>query len=105
MAMRHKRVDIDLGVIETDDDFIVGYREKPSLIYDVSMGIYVYEKAALAYMPDGPCQFPDLVKLLVDAGQPVAAYRSSADWFDIGTLPEYERALTYIDQHPAAFAR
>ena len=78
--------------------------EKPTLLYDVSMGIYVYEKAALSYLPDGPCQFPDLVQRLIDAGERVAAYRSDAEWFDIGTFPEYERAGRYIEEHPAAFA-
>jgi NDP-sugar pyrophosphorylase family protein len=104
IAMHEKRVDIDLGVIETAEELITGYNEKPSLRYDVSMGVYVYERAALAYLPDGACQFPDLVKLLLAAGERIAAYRSDAEWFDIGTLPEYERAVRHIEQHPTAFA-
>ena len=86
------------------DQVITGYREKPTLRYDVSMGIYVYEAATLQYLPTGPCQFPNLVARLIDAGQTVAAYRSDADWFDIGTFAEYERALRYVEEHPAAFA-
>jgi NDP-sugar pyrophosphorylase family protein len=104
IAMHQQRVDIDLGVIENSGGFITGYNEKPTLFYDVSMGIYVYEKAALSYLPDGPCQFPDLVQRLIDAGERVAAYRSDAEWFDIGTFPEYERAARYIEENPTAFA-
>jgi NDP-mannose synthase len=104
IAMHQQRVDIDLGVIENRDGYITGYDEKPTLFYDVSMGIYVYEKAALDYLPEGTCQFPDLVHLLIDAGQPVAAYRSDAEWFDIGTFREYERAGRYIEENPGAFA-
>jgi NDP-sugar pyrophosphorylase family protein len=104
VAMHGKRVDINLGVIETDGDFITGYREKPRLCYDVSMGIYVYEQAALSYLPTGPCPFPDLVMRLIKAGQSVGAYRNEADWFDIGTLPEYERAVQYLEEHPMAFS-
>lgn len=104
IAMHQKRVDIDLGVIENDGGFITGYKEKPSLFYDVSMGIYVYEGAALGYLPDGASQFPDLVKRLIAAGEPVAAYRSDAEWFDIGTFPEYERAVRHIERHPESFA-
>jgi NDP-mannose synthase len=102
IAMHTKQVDIDLGVIDSQDGFVTGYTEKPSLRYDVSMGVYVYEKAALGYLPDGPCQFPDLVQRLLDAGEPVASYRSDAQWFDIGTFPEYERAVQYIEENPAA---
>jgi NDP-mannose synthase len=104
IAMHQKRIDIDLGVIETNDGFLTGYTEKPTLFYDVSMGIYVYQKAALAYLPEGTCQFPDLVKRLIAAGEPVSAYRSDADWFDIGTFAEYERAVRHIEAHPTAFA-
>lgn len=104
IAMHQERVDIDLGVIENHDGYITGYNEKPTLLYDVSMGIYVYEQAALGYLPDGPCQFPDLVQRLIAAGQPVAAYRSDAEWFDIGTFPEYERAVRHLEENPGRFA-
>ncbi len=103
VAMREKTVDIDLGVIETDGNRIIGYREKPTLRYDVSMGVYVYEPVALDHLPVGACQFPELVQALVDAGQPVGAFRSDAHWFDIGTFSEYERALEFIAAHPFAF--
>ena len=74
VATHAKRVDIDLGVIEVDGGRIVGYREKPKLDYNVSMGIYVYDERALAHLPaEGPCQFPDLVQKLLDAGEEVAA--------------------------------
>ena len=47
--------------------------------FDVSMGIYVYDERALAHLPDGPCQFPELVLRLLDAGSawPPTAARPS----------------------------
>jgi NDP-mannose synthase len=94
IAMREKTVNIDLGVIERNDDVVTGYLEKPTLRYEISMGIYVYEPCALRYLPDGPCQFPDLVLRLLAAGETVAAYRSRDCWYDIGTPDEYERAVS-----------
>jgi NDP-sugar pyrophosphorylase family protein len=93
IAVHSKRVDIDLGVIENDNGRVRGYREKPSIDYDVSMGIYVYEPRALDHLPEGVCQFPDLVLRLLDAGEHVAAYKTTAEWYDIGTIGEYERAV------------
>ena len=93
IATHSKKVDIDLGVIETNGDGVVGYREKPTLNYDVSMGIYVYEPRALEFLPDGVCSFPDLVLRLLEAGEKVAAFKSDAEWYDIGTVGEYERAI------------
>jgi len=103
VAMHAKRVDINLGVIETEDGHITGYREKPTLHYDVSMGVYVYEPRALAHLPEGACQFPDLVHRLLDAGEPVAAYRNDAEWYDIGTFTEYERAVRDLTERPELF--
>lgn len=94
IAMQCKQVHIDLGVIESAGGIVTGYREKPTLDYSVSMGIYVYEPRALEYLPSGPCQFPDLVLRLLAANERVAAYPSDAAWYDIGTPIEYERAIT-----------
>jgi NDP-mannose synthase len=103
VAMRSKRVDIDLGVIESEDGLVTGYREKPSHSYDVSMGVYVYEPKALGHLPEGACQFPELVERLLEAGEPVAAYRSDAEWYDIGTFGELERATQDMNERPELF--
>jgi NDP-sugar pyrophosphorylase family protein len=104
VATHAKRVGIDLGVVEIEGTQIVGYREKPQLDYEVSMGIYVYEQRALAHLPaEGPCQFPDLVQRLLDAGEPVCAFRSDADWFDIGTPGEHRRAMEAFAEAPGRF--
>jgi NDP-sugar pyrophosphorylase family protein len=104
IATHCKTVDIDLGVIETNGLGVVGYREKPRLDYEVSMGIYVYEPRALSFLPEGTCQFPDLVLRLLEAGEPVAAYKTDAEWYDIGTIGEYERAVadTKLFDHDAS---
>jgi NDP-sugar pyrophosphorylase family protein len=79
------------------------YVEKPSLRYEVSMGAYVYDERALALLPDGVCQFPDLVVRLLDAGERVAAFENDADWYDIGTVGEYERAAADVERDPAKY--
>jgi NDP-sugar pyrophosphorylase family protein len=104
IAMHTETVDVGLGVIEADDGRVTGYREKPKLTYDVSMGVYVYERRALAALPaEGPCQFPELVMRLLDAGELVVPYRTDAVWYDIGTITEYERALADVRARPELF--
>jgi NDP-mannose synthase len=98
IAVQSKKVDIDLGVIELDEHRVTGYREKPTLSYDVSMGIYVYESRVLQHLPDGPCQFPELVQRLLEAGEQVSAYETDAAWYDLGTISEYERAVAELDR-------
>ena len=103
VAMRSKRVNIDLGVIEEDGGLVRNYIEKPSLRYQVSMGAYVYDERALAWLPEGMCQFPDLVLRMLDAGERVVAFHSDADWYDIGTVGEYERAAADVERHPEKY--
>ena len=103
VAMHGHRVNIDLGVIESEDGLVRNYIEKPALRYQVSMGIYVYDERALRHLPDGPCQFPELVLRLLAAGERVAAYQCDADWYDIGTVGEYERAAADVERFPEKY--
>jgi NDP-sugar pyrophosphorylase family protein len=103
MAMQTKSVQVELGVIKDVDGLVKDYVEKPVLDYNVSMGIYVYERRALDYLPTGACQFPELVLRLVAAKERVAAFLTDADWFDIGTIEEYERASRAIAVAPERF--
>jgi NDP-sugar pyrophosphorylase family protein len=94
VATREREVKVDLGVLETDGGGrVVNYIEKPTLTYHCSMGVYVLEPEALAYIPAGRhFDFPDLVHALLADGQKVAGYRSNAFWLDIGRHEDYERA-------------
>ena len=104
VATHAQRVDIDLGVIDRDGDRIVGFLEKPRLDYEVSMGIYAYDERVLAHIPgEGAFQFPELVQRLLNAGEPVAAFRNDAEWFDIGTVAEYQRAVEAVEARPEVF--
>ena len=70
-----------------------------------SMGIYVYDERALGHLPaNGPCQFPELVLRLLSAGDTVSAFRSDAEWFDIGTVSEHQRAVEAFESTPEVFA-
>ena len=63
-----------------------------------------YEARALAYLPDGPCQFPELVQRLLDAGEKVVGFRSDDTWYDLGTISEYERAVAELERRGGSLA-
>ena len=57
------------------DDRVVGYLEKPTYSYSVSMGIYVFEPTVLDCVEPGVrLEFPDLVLRLLADNRHVAAY-------------------------------
>lgn len=72
---------------------VVGYKEKPTIDYLVSMGVYVFEPRVLDYIPKGQyLDFPDLVLKLIDAGERVIALPFDGYWMDLGRRDDYEQA-------------
>lgn len=97
VATKMRSVQIQLGVIERRDNLITGYREKPRLEYEVSMGVYAYSQIAVGAIPHGrPFDFPDLVLKLIKQGQSVAAYPVDAEWLDIGNPDDYALAQDLV---------
>lgn len=95
IATRERPIQIDYGVLHLrpTGDRVYKYTEKPKSTSIVSMGIYVLEPEALDYIPEeGHFDFPDLVKALLRARQPVGALRFDGLWFDIGRRDDYEEA-------------
>jgi NDP-sugar pyrophosphorylase family protein len=59
----------------------------------VSMGIYVFEPAVLAYIKrDEYLDFPDLIKRLIAADERVVGYEFDGYWEDLGRPDDYARA-------------
>ena len=94
IATHRRSVKVDFGVLEANEKSqVIGYREKPELNYDVSMGIYVYEPRVLKFIAPGTyLDFPDLVLKLISAGEKVCAMPSDCLWLDIGRPDDYARA-------------
>ena len=103
IATHRQNVDIDLGVIESDDGFVTEYVEKPTMRFDVSMGIYVYDPGVLEFIPEGRFDFPDVVNAMLADGRKIAVYTGPGVWYDIGTVGEHERASAEIEAHPELF--
>jgi NDP-mannose synthase len=99
VATRERTIKMDYGVVHTTPGEagamrIHAWEEKPEVVSRVSMGIYVLEPAALAYVPeDQYFDFPSLVEELLRAGERVGAYSYDGLWFDIGRQDDYEQAV------------
>lgn len=105
IAAHHRSVKIDFGVIHFDDSSqLVGYTEKPTIDYMVSMGIYIFEPRVLSYIPYGKYfDFPDLVKLLIASGEKVVGYPYEGYWQDLGREDDYEQANIDFEQMRSQF--
>ena len=93
IATYHRHVDVDFGVLTVEAGRVVGFVEKPTLNYQVSMGVYAVSRAALAGYPAGEALgFDRLVIALLAAGRNPASYAFEGYWLDIGRPEDYDRA-------------
>ncbi len=100
IAMHQRTVKVDLGVIDVDDaNRLVGYAEKPSYDYLVSMGVYVFDPMVLCHVQPGlRLDFPELVWKLLADDQLVVGYPHDGYWLDIGRPDDYARAIEEFEQ-------
>ena len=101
IAAFQREAKIDFGVLEIDrtSNRLVGFREKPAYIFDVSMGIYVFSRQLLHMVPfKKHYGLDDLVLDMLKAGQLVNTYPYRGYWLDIGRPDDYEQAVQDIDK-------
>jgi NDP-sugar pyrophosphorylase family protein len=100
IAAYERQVSIDLGVIIPDGDCrIKDYLEKPTSTHLVSMGVYIFEPEVMDFIqPEKYLDFPDLVKLLLQAGHAVHYQTFSGYWLDIGRHEDYAKAAVDFEK-------
>ncbi len=98
---------IDYGVLDINDSgFLTGFREKPSMTYEVSMGVYMLSSCALERIPHGrPYGFDDLMLDLLDAQAPATVQSFSGYWLDIGRPDDYAKAIDEFERDSSRFLR
>lgn len=105
VATYQRDVNIDFGVLEKDADLkIVAFREKPTFHFDVSMGVYVFSKKILDYVPYGePYGFDQLMYALIADKAPVYSFPHRGYWLDIGRPDDYSRSIEEFELYKDRF--
>ena len=101
VAVCERASKIDLGVLDLDaEGRVVGFREKPSFTFWVSMGAYVMSLDVLQFIPEGrPFGFDDLMHALLDAGAAVGTFHFRGHWLDIGRSDDFADAQAEFELH------
>jgi NDP-mannose synthase len=100
VALSKRNVFIDFGVVELDGkSSIVAWKEKPSIDYLVSTGIYCISGNAMDHLPKGVfTNLPDFLLMLKAAGHCVSGYVHEGYWLDIGRGEDYEKACEDVEK-------
>jgi NDP-mannose synthase len=105
VATYQRVVNIDFGVLEKDENRkITAFTEKPTYHFDVSMGVYVFSKKILDYVPEGePFGFDQLMYALTAKKEAVYSYPHNGYWLDIGRPDDYARSIEEFEKYKDRF--
>ncbi len=105
VAISERTYKIDFGVLDVESTRIVGFREKPSLRYQVSMGVYGMSRRTLApYQPGRSFGFDQLVLDLLARDEQPQTYPFTGFWLDIGRPEDYDQVnRTFAELKPVLF--
>lgn len=94
IAVSVRNVFIDYGVVKSDKSaFLEGFDEKPTLKYEVSMGINIIKTRMLKYIPQNvKYDMPELLLRIKSLGGSVFCYKTNCYWQDIGRFDDYQKA-------------
>ena len=88
-----RRVDVDFGVMEIENNVVTGFVEKPQYEYNVSMGVYVFHRSVLDFVPgDRAFGFDQLMLKLLEEQRKINVYPFDGYWLDIGRPEDFEKA-------------
>lgn len=95
------------GVLETDVNHkLIDFREKPVTRFEVSMGIYMLNKAVLEFIPHNePYGFDHLMLDLIKVGKNATVRRFNGYWLDIGRPDDYMIAIDEFEKNKGSFLK
>ena len=106
VAIAERTHKVEFGVLDVEASRVVGFREKPDLRYQVSMGVYGMSRRTLAPYPAGrPFGFDQLVLDLLARGENPATYPFTGFWLDIGRPEDYDEANRSFEENRAKLLR
>ncbi len=90
-------VDVPYAVMETSNNHVISFKEKPTYTYYSNGGIYLVKKEILKRIPKGEFfNSTDLMQDLIEAGGKLVSYPIRQYWLDVGKHEDFEKAQNDI---------
>ncbi|HSA30238.1 MAG TPA: sugar phosphate nucleotidyltransferase [Candidatus Omnitrophota bacterium] len=109
IAAGQKKIKMSLGILEIDgQDRVKEFIEKPTYTFQDNMGVYIYNRRALQYIPQNErLDFNILVEKMIQDGEDIFAYRSEDPyfWIDIGQHADFESANQEFEKRRNEFLK
>lgn len=87
------KVDVPYAVLETTNNHIISFKEKPTYTYYSNGGIYLMKRDIINKIPKNTFyNTTDLMESLINSGFKVLSYPLSGYWLDIGKHEDFKKA-------------
>lgn len=105
ISSKRRQHRIDYGVLDTNGrGVLTGFREKPEVEYEVSMGVYMVSAEAMSFIPvDHAYGFDNLMLDLLAASEPAYVQPFDGYWLDIGRPDDYVKAIDEFETMKSKF--
>jgi dTDP-glucose pyrophosphorylase len=93
IATTRYNVTVPYAVLETVDNFVQSFKEKPSYTYYSNAGIYLIKRSNINIIPLGShYDATDMIADLLKEGKKIISYPILGYWLDIGKHEDYAKA-------------
>jgi len=93
------QVAIPYAVLETEQNKVISFKEKPTYTYYSNGGIYLMKKSMLQFVPKNTFfNATDLMEKIIAEGHKVVSYPLSGYWLDVGKHEDFEKAQMDMKQ-------
>lgn len=87
------QVDVPYAVMETTNNHVISFKEKPTYTYYSNGGIYIVKRTLLANVPKNKFyNATDLMQELIAKGGKLISYPIRQYWLDVGKPEDFEKA-------------
>jgi dTDP-glucose pyrophosphorylase/predicted transcriptional regulator len=99
VCIREIDCQLPYGVVEIENQCLIGIKEKPVYKYFVNAGMYVINPSLLAHIPKNEYyQMNCFLQDAINKRYQVNAFPLMEYWSDIGQLPDYEKACQAFEE-------
>lgn len=91
------KVNVPYAVLETSDNQVISFKEKPDYTYYSNGGIYLIKREILELIPEETFyNSTDLMQEILDRGGKLVSYPMRQYWLDVGKPKDFEQAQNDI---------
>ena len=95
MCINRYETTVPYGVVNVQNEFMLGIEEKPTQSYFINAGVYVLQPAVLDQLKNGSAtDMPELMQRIMDRDGKISVFPIREYWIDIGHKEDYDRAVS-----------